>query len=158
MLTREKDAKGRKLTNENAVAQAITNHLQTRYSLQVQGDTIPLVQFKNTSFLDQVSFFSSVDILVANHGAQNSGIGFMPQCGGIMELFPQGIQFPNYFGTLAPASGLEYMMYYVSDAQFGVDREQRGHTFNNGLDGSFIFGVGKGIHWIQCNKAHNYDF
>ena len=74
-----------------------------------------------------------MDILVATHGAQNTGVGFMPQCGGFMELFPQGIEFPKYFGSLATYSGLEYLEYYVSDATFKEDREERGHTWNRGL-------------------------
>ncbi|KAL3913067.1 MAG: hypothetical protein SGILL_006638 [Bacillariaceae sp.] len=131
MLTREMTAWGRRMPNEQAVAKGIADHLQSHHSIQQAN--VPLVQFANYSFLDQMSFFSSVDILVAAHGAQNIGVGFMPQCGGIIEMFPQGIQFVNYFGTLAPDSGIEYMLYYVSDANFTVDRTERGHTFNRGL-------------------------
>ena len=69
-----------------------------------------------------MAFFSAADIVVSAHGAQNVGIGFMPQCGGVLELFPRGINFPTYFGALATYSGLEYMDLYVSNATVEQDR------------------------------------
>jgi hypothetical protein len=126
ILNRESTARGRRMPNAQALADAIEEQLYDGTH------SVPVIHFSNTSFLEQVSFFSSVDILVATHGAQNTGVGFMPQCGGLMELFPQGIQFGDYFGSLATDSGLEYMQYYVSDATLEEDR-QKGHKFKRGL-------------------------
>jgi len=158
ILNRESAVKGRKLLNANALSKA------TQEEVYDGGQTAPVVYFANTSFLEQVATFSSIDILVAPHGAQNIGVGFMPKCGGLIELFSQGIHFPNYFGSLTHDSGIEYMQYYVSDSTFQVDREEKGHSFKRGLyrndicpkPQDIILGLHKMIRiWSRC--CHEYQ-
>ena len=76
--------------------------------------TIHATEFENASFEDQVRFFSTVDILVSPHGAQLTGLAFMPNCGQILELTPKGYHIPYFFGSLANASGLGYGYVYTS--------------------------------------------
>jgi hypothetical protein len=75
---------------------------------------ITLKEFESANFADQVDFFSSIDILISPHGAQLTGLPFMPDCGGLIELFPKGYHIPNFFGSLAIASGLDYGYVYMS--------------------------------------------
>jgi hypothetical protein len=76
--------------------------------------SITITEFESANFADQVDFFSSVDILISPHGAQLTGLPFMPNCGGLVELFPKGYHIPNFFGSLAIASGLDYGYVYMS--------------------------------------------
>jgi Glycosyltransferase 61 len=70
---------------------------------------IPIVYFhSNTTFAQQVDFFAQVDILISPHGAQLTGIAFMPPCGAVLEILPAGYYLPHYFGSLAWASHLEH--------------------------------------------------
>jgi hypothetical protein len=75
---------------------------------------ITIKEFESASFADQVDFFSSIDILISPHGAQLTGLPFMPNCGGLVELFPKGYFIPKFFGSLAIGSGLGYGYVYMS--------------------------------------------
>lgn len=75
----------------------------------------PVTYFESASFVDQVDFYSSVDIVVSPHGAQLTGIAFMPPCGSVMELSPKGYSVPEYFGSLAKSSGLQHSYIYMSE-------------------------------------------
>jgi hypothetical protein len=76
--------------------------------------SITIKEFESASFADQVDFYSSVDILISPHGAQLTGLPFMPKCGGVVELFPKGYFWPEFFGSLATGSGLGYGYVYMS--------------------------------------------
>jgi hypothetical protein len=76
--------------------------------------SLTIKEFESANFSDQVDFFSSIDILISPHGAQLTGLPFMPNCGGLIELFPKGYHLPNYFGSLAIGSGLGYGYVYMS--------------------------------------------
>jgi hypothetical protein len=76
--------------------------------------SVTIKEFESASFADQVDFYSSLDILISPHGAQLTGLPFMPDCGGLIELFPKGYSIPNYFGSLAIGSGLGYGYVYMS--------------------------------------------
>lgn len=53
-------------------------------------DSIQIEYFENQNFSDQVQFFRSVDILIAPHGAQLTGVAFMDApCSHLLELFPK---------------------------------------------------------------------
>jgi hypothetical protein len=79
-----------------------------------QMSSITIKEFESANFADQVDFFSSIDILISPHGAQLTGLPFMPDCGGLIELFPKGYHIPNFFGSLAIGSGLNYGYVYMS--------------------------------------------
>jgi hypothetical protein len=76
--------------------------------------SVTIKEFESASFMDQVDFYSSIDILISSHGAQLTGLPFMPNCGGLVELTPKGYNIPNFFGSLAIGSGLGYGYVYMS--------------------------------------------
>jgi len=76
---------------------------------------IEVAYFEKASFLQQVEFFANIDILISPHGAQLTGIPFMPECGRILELFPAYYYYDDYFGSLAEAAGLQQYALYLSD-------------------------------------------
>lgn len=79
---------------------------------------IPIVFFNSqTSFAQQVEFFHNTDIVISPHGAQLTGIVFLPNCGAVLEVFPSGYYLPQFFGSLALASGLGHG--YVSITKTG---------------------------------------
>jgi len=81
-------------------------------------ESIPIVFFEShTTFLEQITFFRNVDILLSPHGAQLTGLPFLSDCGGILEIFPAGYYLPYYFGSLALASNLQHG--YVSITNTG---------------------------------------
>lgn len=81
-------------------------------------ESIPVVFSEpNTTFLEQIAFFRNVDILLSPHGAQLTGLPFMPDCGCVLEILPAGYYFPYYFGSLAMASNLQHG--YVSITNTG---------------------------------------
>lgn len=84
-----------------------------RESLQLSYD-IPVIDFEKATFRDQVKTFSVTDILVTPHGAQEAGIVFMPQCAGVLEMFPEGFFLPKFFGSLAASAGLDHAYLYLS--------------------------------------------
>lgn len=74
----------------------------------------PVAYFENSSFLDQIEYYSSVDIVITPHGAQLTSIPFMPPCGSVLELYPKDYFIPNYFGTLASGAGLAHSYIHLS--------------------------------------------
>lgn len=72
--------------------------------------------FDGESFLDQVRFMHSHDLLISPHGAQLTLLPFMTECSGVLEIFPRGYFMPYFFGNLAVDSGLIHMWLYMSGA------------------------------------------
>jgi hypothetical protein len=103
--------KTRRLRNKGSVVRAIESEMQASLpSVQVRflvGD------FEDRTFPEQVEYMSSVDVLVSPHGAQLSGIPFLPNCGRVVELFPTGYLVPNFYGSLAAASGIAHSYLYL---------------------------------------------
>lgn len=93
----------RRILNVDVLSKVLSN-----YSSRV-------VYFEGATFQEQVDFFSSVDVLVSPHGAQLTGEVFMPKCGAVLELIPRGYFAPNWFGSLAVDSGLNYSYLYMSE-------------------------------------------
>jgi FkbM family methyltransferase len=71
--------------------------------------------FEGVSFEKQVGFYSSVDVLVTPHGAQLSGVPFMPTCGCVLELLPKSYHIHNFFGSLTTSANLTSTYLYLSD-------------------------------------------
>jgi Glycosyltransferase 61 len=85
-------------------------------------ETVPIVYFdNNTTFAEQITFFATTDIIISPHGAQLTGIPFMPRCGIIYEIFPTGYYLPYYFGSLASASGLQHGYTITTNTSNSVD-------------------------------------
>ena len=95
----------------NALKLASHSNNETLYSVA------PVAYFESASFLDQVDFFSYNDIVISPHGAQLTGIAFLPSCGSVMELFPKGYSIPEVFGSLAATSGLHHSYIYMSQGE-----------------------------------------
>ena len=104
-------------------APEIVEALQTLTSTPVVYKT-----FEGVSHEGQIDFYSSVDILVSPHGAQLSGLPFMPECGAILELLPMSYYIPYFFGTLAFSANLTSSHLYLSD---GDPMEEVNQTFMN---------------------------
>lgn len=94
---------------------------------------------EKTSFNEQIAFFSGVDILISPHGAQLTGIPFMPNCGSVLEFFPAGYLWPDYFGALATSSGLNYSYIYLGNDEGGLFR-------GNGLKAAMIRSINRRVH------------
>jgi hypothetical protein len=90
------------------------------------GRNISLTYFEDATFAEQVEFFSSADILISPHGAQLTGLPFMPNCGTVLEIFPKGYYHPFYFGSLAAASGLNHN--FISMTKKGDWRNEAART------------------------------
>lgn len=96
--------------------QDIVTHLQALTSTPVVYAT-----FENASFEQQVDFFSSIDILVSPHGAQLTGVLFMPRCGSVLELLPRYYHFHYFFGSLTANANLTHAYIYLSDGDAEED-------------------------------------
>lgn len=82
-----------------------------------------IAYFENATFADQSAWFAAHDIVITPHGAQLSGLAWMPECGGVLEIFPFGYYLPKYFGSLAQSAGLLHGSLYLSDGD-GVGESQ----------------------------------
>ena len=103
----------------------IVNIVELVEALQVLVTTkIAVAYFEKASFKDQVDFFSSIDILVSPHGAQLTGVIFMPRCGAFLELFPKSYWIPNFFGDMALGAGLRYSYLYLATSDKVKDMEE----------------------------------
>lgn len=70
--------------------------------------------FENATFKEQVTFMYDHDIIVSPHGAQLTGLPFMPDCGGVLEIYPRFYWLPGFFGSLAQNCGLTHLNLYPS--------------------------------------------
>jgi hypothetical protein len=103
-----RDGQKRSLLNANAMLK----RLQGAFAQH----QVVLQYFENSTFQEQVNFYSQLDIAVSPHGSQLTGIMFMPPCSAVLELFPDKYYTPYYFSSLAHLFGLEHANWYVSDA------------------------------------------
>jgi hypothetical protein len=83
----------------------VVEDLQSHFHFNHQ---VPVIYFEGTSFEDQVKTLSGIDILITGHGAQETGLPFMPDCGSVLEIFPDHYYYPRFFGTLAASAGLQH--------------------------------------------------
>jgi hypothetical protein len=105
ILNRRKKS-SRSILNTNDIIAALKNELGI---LDVQ-----VAYFETATFLQQVEFFANADLILSPHGAQLTGIPFMPECGRILEVFPAYYYYDSYFGSLAENSGIEQYTMYLS--------------------------------------------
>ena len=76
---------------------------------------ITIEYFNGKSFLQQVTFYANYDIILCPHGAQVTGVVFMPRCGAIIEIFPESWVIPEFFGTLAASANIRHYYIILSD-------------------------------------------
>lgn len=74
---------------------------------------VRVMTFEEQPFDRQLEFLSTTDILVSPHGAQLSGLPFLPHCAQVLEVFPLGYLTPAFFGSLAAVSGVEHAYLYL---------------------------------------------
>lgn len=108
---------GRRILNEKDLQGVLQRHTD-----------VTVADFEKASFADQVSFYAMQDIVISSHGAQVTGVLFMPTCAGLLELFPQGYCLPQFFGSLALYSGLEYGYIYLSDGNSDHETKEAKRT------------------------------
>jgi hypothetical protein len=96
----------RRLMNTQEILEDLQSHFDLPYN-------IPEMLFEGKSFDFQVQALSTIDILITPHGAQETGLVFLPKCGGVLEIIPGGYFYPNFFGTLAASAGLEHAFLYL---------------------------------------------
>lgn len=102
-------------------AELIVSKLQQSLAGLIHPDT-PVVYFENASFSDQVAFFSSVDLVISPHGAQLTGLPFLPDaCAAVLEIFPKHYYYQQFFGSLAEAAGIKQYAFYLSDTDAVAD-------------------------------------
>ena len=84
-------------------------------------EEVPIAMFETRSFVEQVQFYGDYDIVISPHGAQLTGLVFMRQCSSVLEVFPRGYHWPEYFGSLANVTGLNHGYLYLSDTHWTED-------------------------------------
>jgi hypothetical protein len=118
-ILNRKPLNGRSITNAEYLVQNITSELFAGSEhTPSPSPSISLTYFEGQAFKEQVRFFQNTDVLISPHGAQLTGIPFLGNkpCTKVIELFPNDYLLPDYFGTLARDSGVEYSYIYFSDA------------------------------------------
>ena len=100
-------ASGRHILNAPAIANALHNAFPNSHS-------VPIVYFENKTFIEQIRFFATeADIVITPHGAQLTGMAFLPPCASVLELFPPDYLVPDYFGSLAAAINISHSFLYL---------------------------------------------
>jgi Glycosyltransferase 61 len=113
-------------------ADAVAAELQQALARLIH-PVVPVEYFESTSFAEQVAFFSGVDLLISSHGAQLTGLPFLPgQCGAVLEVFPKNYYYQQFFGSLAEAAGVKQYTLYLSNTDaitdFDAIVQQRGFS------------------------------
>jgi hypothetical protein len=115
----------RTLLNVHDIVEDLRSHFQLAQDSSTT-TTIPEFYFEDASFEEQVTALSAMDILITPHGAQETGLVFLPKCGGVLELIPEQYYYPKFFGTLAASAGLDHSFLYLarntSDHSFDISR------------------------------------
>jgi Glycosyltransferase 61 len=122
--------KTRRILNAQEMQQAILG-------LRLGGTTQPMVRVEyfegGRSFAEQVSVLANTDLLISPHGAQLTGLAFLPSpCSAVLEIFPRGYWIPKFFGSLAATSGVHQhaCLYLGAGAHHGGDQQHRGVVVN----------------------------
>ena len=68
--------------------------------------------FDGMSTVEQMQYMSEVDILIGPHGKQFINVLYQPECGSLLELFGENYYMPQFFGSLAAASGKHHFYIY----------------------------------------------
>eukprot|EP00546_Thalassionema_frauenfeldii_P001191 CAMPEP_0178930474 /NCGR_PEP_ID=MMETSP0786-20121207/21248_1 /TAXON_ID=186022 /ORGANISM="Thalassionema frauenfeldii, Strain CCMP 1798" /LENGTH=364 /DNA_ID=CAMNT_0020606991 /DNA_START=217 /DNA_END=1308 /DNA_ORIENTATION=+ len=99
----------RKLLNVESIAESI------REEFGIKEPEFSVAYFEGASFRDQAKFFSQTDIVISPHGAQLTGMVFMPDNGALLEIYPVGWVIPWYFGSLSKCFGLDHAYIYETE-------------------------------------------
>jgi Glycosyltransferase 61 len=128
ILNRLKD---RSFLNVKEIAASINSVILNNHS------KAPIITLERMSFIQQIKFFADYDIILTPHGAQETGLAFMPRCGAIMEVLPKSYHWPEFFGSLADAAGINHAYIYMSkgdphyESTFGLDTQMHARKARN---------------------------
>jgi hypothetical protein len=64
---------------------------------QQQQQFVRVMYFENATFQEQMEFFATVDIVITPHGAQSTGLFFLPICGAIRILYSLVLWFLSIY-------------------------------------------------------------
>eukprot|EP00588_Corethron_pennatum_P001134 CAMPEP_0194291078 /NCGR_PEP_ID=MMETSP0169-20130528/42676_1 /TAXON_ID=218684 /ORGANISM="Corethron pennatum, Strain L29A3" /LENGTH=538 /DNA_ID=CAMNT_0039038853 /DNA_START=87 /DNA_END=1703 /DNA_ORIENTATION=+ len=95
--------RGKKSSRHLHNAEELIDDLQSNH-----GYNITLEYFEGKSFEQQAYLMSQWDIVLTPHGAQETGLFFLRDCGGVIEIMPQNYYYPNFFGSLAATAGIHH--------------------------------------------------
>jgi len=76
------------------------------------------------TFEEQVQIMADTDILISPHGAQLTSLPFLPRCAHVYEIFPVGYLLPEYFGSLAAASGHTHHYIYPTTEEPEMETQE----------------------------------
>jgi hypothetical protein len=127
----------RGLKNANEVLKSLSQFLINDKPIRIEsysndnnpellnGSTARSLYLENKTFHEQVQLMRSSDIVITAHGAALTNIAFMKPCSIVIEVFPFGYYFPNYFGYLARRSGLLHYEWPASkeETEFHDDKQ-----------------------------------
>jgi len=103
---------------------------------------VTVTQFEGADYVDQVRFFATADgVVVSPHGAQLTGLFFLPPCGRVLEVFPPRYYLPDFYGSLADCSGRPYAALALMDDDDDDDDDDGNSTEaanNNSLASSAL--------------------
>jgi Glycosyltransferase 61 len=118
------------ILNRDTIARKLTNAVEMAALLSATlSRTVPLVTFDyKTDFPSQVSFFVNTDIVISPHGAQLTGMAFLPRCASVLEIFTSRYLVADYFGSLAAAVNISHGFVYVN--KYADDVIPHNHRFH----------------------------
>lgn len=142
----------RTLLNADELHRRLLNESSKRHAFTVH----PIQYFETSSFLAQVKYYGSVDIVISPHGAQLSAMPFLPPCGSVLELYPKGYWLPDYFGTLASGAGIAHAYFHLcAGPNYFGGRKTRSAKLCPPLD-PLVDGVWELVtDWKQCVASYN---
>jgi Glycosyltransferase 61 len=106
-------------------AQELAASIEATYPNQ----NVSIFYFEGKSYLEQIQFLMTSDIVITPHGAQLTGIPFMPPCSSALEFFPRNYLVADYFGSLATAAGVDHSFFYLGDDP--IPEEEQYHYYIN---------------------------
>ena len=94
-----------------------------------------VLHYFNGTAQEMVDFYHQVDVLISPHGSQLTGIMFMRQCSGVLELFPHLYYTQYYFSSLARLFNLTHANWYISNGTVpqSLDLKTRLANTNNNM-------------------------
>lgn len=107
----------RAILNADRLVRRIGKELQLPQSHHdaTNSTRVEMTYFEDKSFREQLEFFLQHDIIISPHGAQLSGLAFLPECSAVLEVFPAHYQNHRYFGSLVASAGLAHYSFGVGD-------------------------------------------
>ena len=147
---------GRSILNAQELYQAFREQFRQQQGPQSSSSSssqaiIQLVpHLDRWTFPQQFQLMSHTDILISPHGAQLSSLFLLPPCSSILELFGRGYSCPEFYGSLAAASGHVYAHIYTPGSGGGGSGRAGG-----GGDGSTAAGTAAATTTGTTMSNHN---